>query len=481
MKKLLVYMFALAVALTAGRIQAEELQHLRFQTLLADVPSEKMGNMVKDRDGFLWFSQAFGLAKYDGHDVTYYRKGDKNAPFLSTASLAVDNDGDIWILSLNNGLSRYDKESDLFIDYGHDPQNANSLIWDSGDGVNPQRLFLTRDQTLLIGTSRGFDMYDIAKQEFTHFLHDPEHADSLSENTIGPVMEDSHGMIWVGTLGGGLNRYDRRANTWTRYAHDVNNSASISGNDVWSLCEGEDGTLWVGTLRNGLNLFHTSSGTFTRYEVNPDDPGSIANRRIFHLMKDRHGNIWITHEDQSTSVAMEMYDPRTGEFLKIRHDEHDPYSISSPAIGTTFEDPDTGVVYIISSWGKTIDMYDPAGLKFTLYRHDPDNPDSLKSSATGITFEDSKGRIWVAAMGAMELFDRSTEKFTHFVHNSEDPNSLQGAYVAAFAETHDGMLWLLCQGGILTHQTGSAALCPRSERSGQSDAEYLSGWVYCGR
>ncbi|MCP4623426.1 MAG: hypothetical protein GY850_07805, partial [bacterium] len=142
--------------------------------------------------------------------------------------------------------------------------------------------------------------------------------------------------------------------------------------------------------------------------------------------------------------------PRTGEFLKIGRDEQDPYSISSAAIGATFEDPDTGLVYIINSWGNTIDVYDPAGMKFTLYRHDPDNPDNLKFSATGITFEDSKGRVWIATIGAMELFDRSTEKFTHFVHNSEDPNSLQGAYVAAFAETRDGMLWLLCQGGVLT-------------------------------
>ena len=64
------------------------------------------------------------------------------------------------------------------------------------------------------GTRDGLNKYD--GYQFTVFKNKTGDANSLSNNFITNIIEDSKGILWITTWGGGLNRYDRATN---RFIH----------------------------------------------------------------------------------------------------------------------------------------------------------------------------------------------------------------------------------------------------------------------
>jgi ligand-binding sensor domain-containing protein len=59
----------------------------------------------------------------------------------------------------------------------------------------------------------GLDKLDHDSGQFTRYQHNPGDPNSLSNNIIWSVFQDSNGVLWVGT-GDGLNRFDNEQ-IWT--------------------------------------------------------------------------------------------------------------------------------------------------------------------------------------------------------------------------------------------------------------------------
>src|SRR4051812_23841879 len=78
--------------------------------------------IYKDQTGLLWFATQDSLNKYDGYKITVYkhRSGDKNAlPSNFITTLTEDKDGDLWIGSRIDGLSRFNRTTDRFTSFRH--------------------------------------------------------------------------------------------------------------------------------------------------------------------------------------------------------------------------------------------------------------------------------------------------------------------------------------------------------------------------
>jgi ligand-binding sensor domain-containing protein len=51
------------------------------------------------------------------------------------------------------------------------------------------------------------------------------------------MIEDSFGNFWVGTRGGGLNLFDRSTGKFTAYRNDPNNPNTLSNDRIWNMYE----------------------------------------------------------------------------------------------------------------------------------------------------------------------------------------------------------------------------------------------------
>jgi len=92
---------------------------------------------------------------------------------------------------------------------------------------------------LWIGTDGGLNRYD--GNEVKHYLNYSRDINSISNNLILSIIQDSKNNLWVGTKNG-LNKINLETNQIARYF-----SPTISGNMIYSLKIDENKILWIGT------------------------------------------------------------------------------------------------------------------------------------------------------------------------------------------------------------------------------------------
>jgi len=76
--------------------------------------------ILKDRQGFMWFSTDDGLNRYDGYNFAVFRHDPKNKRSLPINDITVlfeDKAGNVWVGTSGGGLSLYDKNTESFTNF----------------------------------------------------------------------------------------------------------------------------------------------------------------------------------------------------------------------------------------------------------------------------------------------------------------------------------------------------------------------------
>lgn len=516
---------------------------LRFEhiTLEDGLPETGTIDILQDRQGFLWLAMWNGLVRYDGYDFTSYKPDPLDATSITEGNvfaLHEDRSGTLWVGTCG-GLNQFDRATGRFIRYQHNPDDPNSLssscvndiyedrqgfLWVTtlGDGVNRfdretgvfthfrhdpsdsttpssnwiDTIYEDRSGTLWMGTANGINRFDPATETFTRFLHNPEapgnpridiqESDTYPENNVHVIDEDRAGVLWLGTLGGGLCRFERDAETFACYRHDPDDPRSINGDIVFAFAEDSSGGFWVGTME-GLNRFDRATETFTRYQHAPAGGGQFNNRWITKLYVDHAGILWIgtaggtlsrvdlasdafTYHRTGYQVlalyegrddflwigsgeGLQRLDRSTGATRTYRHDPADPQSLSGNFVSSIYEDR-SGTLWVGTSHPLDsplgqggLHRFDRERGTFTRFLHDPDNANSLSDGGIDAIYEDRSGALWAGGDGLNRL-DRETGAFTHYRHDPNDPRSLSSNDINTIYEDLSGMLWIGTQAGL---------------------------------
>jgi serine phosphatase RsbU (regulator of sigma subunit)/ligand-binding sensor domain-containing protein len=481
-------------------------QRVRFEHIsLEHGLSQSIVRVIfQDSKGFLWFGSQDGLNKYDGYKFTVY----KYDPFDSTslaendiwsiyeapsepkalwigtgasglnrfdretetfthfrhnpadpaslshdfvAQIYEDRAGNLWALTGAGGLDRLDRKTGKFTHYRHDPNNANSL---SHNRITAFHESATAPGVLWIGTPAGLNRFDTRAERFTRYRREPGNANSLSFDEILSIYEapSEPGILWIGTgptgnvmKGGGLNRYDTKNNTFTHYRHDAKNRNSISSDIVGPVHEDKDGTLWVGTLA-GLDKFDRQTSTFEHFVPNANNPNFLSHAADF-IFADSKDYLWIR---TPLYDGVHRFDPRTGTFIHCRFDPIDPRSLSNNVVFAIFEDR-SGVLWIGTEAGG-LNKLDQYAEKFAAFVPEPNSPNSLSNFMVRAIHEDRAAPhiLWIGvAQGGLNRLDRKTGRFTHYRHDPKNPRSLSNDNVWVIYEDRAGELWVGTLGGGL--------------------------------
>ena len=71
------------------------------------------------------------------------------------------------------------------------------------------------------------------------FRHDPRFPTSLGDDRVTALLHDSDGVLWAGTVAGGLNRFNPATGRFIRFQHDPDNPITLFNNKVESIFEDE--------------------------------------------------------------------------------------------------------------------------------------------------------------------------------------------------------------------------------------------------
>lgn len=114
--------------------------------------------------------------------------------------------------------------------------------------------------------------------------------DGLSQGMVNSILQDRYGFMWFAS-NDGLNRYD--GNKFTVYKNDPNDNNSIAENFIRFLFEDSKGRIWIATAGNGLDLFDRTTETFIHFKHKARDPNTISDNSITSISEDAAGGIWI--------------------------------------------------------------------------------------------------------------------------------------------------------------------------------------------
>jgi ligand-binding sensor domain-containing protein/GAF domain-containing protein len=339
-----------------------------------------------------------------------------------------DHIGFMWF-GTKDGLNRYDGYTIKV--YKNDTNDPNSL---SDNYISA----IAEDSKgrLWIGTwSGGINVYDRDKEIFTRYQNKPSDSTSLSKNRVREIFINSHDSIWIGTLGGGINLFIENKNCFRSFT--VKNSG-LSNNDVYSIIEDTTGILWVGTDGKSVDLFNFNRNEFQ--QINVFEKSYKSSSRLFgkSLFKDSKNNIWLGTEGNGVF----RFDRKSKKFLQLGSGS------KSIIISSIIEDR-KGNIWIGEDGGG-INIYNPFNNSSQYLNNEAVNKYCLSSNSVYSIFEDNTGTIWIGTYGGgLNIFNEYKYKFKNFTQTDVLKNSLGFKSVLAIYQDNEDRIWIGTDGGGL--------------------------------
>ncbi len=459
-------------------------------------------SILESQDGILWAGFWHGLYGYnrDSGEILYSYPSKLNDRLDPDENLqgfirAIDEDsqGNLW-LGTEYGLYYFDRETNQFTRFAHDPENPASLIHD-----RVYTVFVDSQERVWAGTQGGLDRLSKERGDFIHYAFDPGVTDNINTDTITSILEDESGSLWVGT-DHGLVYLDPIQNQYYRFLHNPDSHSTLSDNVVYSLFEDRTGLIWIGT-RNGISLYNPRANIFqinhhpqdlthfklTQSDNTPQKP--FSEMGIEALLEDQQGNMWLgtrngglfwvnsdsgeirtyqtdpaeqddlpgnhisaIYQDHGGTIWvgtgngwLEQYDPTTDELIPVEKFTARIVSLNQDQDGNLW----------IGTHTRGIASLEPNQGTLTIYKYvDPAQfagSDVFSSHIITSIFVDHQGRPWVGTyLGGINVW--LGDEIIHYEHNPDNQNSLSHNFVMSFYEENEEdkhIMWVGTMGGGL--------------------------------
>jgi signal transduction histidine kinase/ligand-binding sensor domain-containing protein/CheY-like chemotaxis protein/HPt (histidine-containing phosphotransfer) domain-containing protein len=434
------------------------LQHL---TTADGLPQGSVYTTLQDSQGFIWLATEDGLIRYDGRELLRYAytpSSSSGLPGNFIYQVVEDAHHDLWLAIKDTGLARWNRASDTFTVYRHDPHNPASLASDSAKTV----LVDARGRVWVGTEDSGVDILDPATGRFEHLHHDERDAKSLLDDRIERLEADHTGTVWVATFAG-LDRWQPQEHGFAHLRHLAGDANSLTGTRITHVLQDRSGALWVTSNDGGLNLMDRSGRLEAVYRHDSKNPASLASDDVRAILQDQAGDLWV-----GTSLGLDLLDRNTRQFHHYSHDPKDAGTLPDSDILSLYEDQ-SGLVWIgmraggVSRWNPhswELGGVRPAWLQGSYVQGFADAPDN---------------RIWIGSMGAgLKQFDPATGEAVDIDDLVGRPNALGDRRVMALRKDRQGTLWIGTEESGL-HKLAAGQLTAIPVKSGDAHSVSAAG------
>ncbi|TDQ11582.1 ligand-binding sensor domain-containing protein [Pedobacter metabolipauper] len=305
-------------------------------------------SFLKDREGGIWATTYFGGISYYAKPYAlfekfFYKKAENSISGNAVREICPDNRGNLWIGTEDAGLNKLNVKTGNISNFKPDGlrtsiinSNIHGLLavgnelwigtfehgldvmdlktekvirhYNAGTGANDLKsnfiysFYKTMSGQILIATTKGLYTYNRSKDNFDPVAQVPDYIFYTS------IMQDSTGMIWLGTIRDGLYYYHPVTGRKGFYTNDPKNKKSLIDNRVNRVMVDSRKNLWI-TTESGLCRLNPATHNFDRYTISDGLPSNVT----YSIQEDKASNLWI-----STSKGLFRFNPVNKEFKTFR-------------------------------------------------------------------------------------------------------------------------------------------------------------------
>ncbi|RIV21203.1 hypothetical protein DYU11_17405 [Fibrisoma montanum] len=350
-----------------------------------------------DRRGRFWMLQGGRLYRFDPRSRQYRMMLGNSSPTggnLQVMSLYEDHRGQLWAVSWEKGLFRYDSRHNTFVEEAGSPRYVTSMTEDYRADGTP---FFWLGNAMY-GHQTGLYTYNPATHQYATFTGDLRDPLSYHGGMVGAFYRDPQtGVLWIGAQQG-VYKADPFTHKFGRKLLPAWSAQSTPHVTFITQDQRRPTLYWVGSSDGRLYQWNRPADTFTLV-----DRGSAHREgKVDELAQDAQGHIWIT-----AGGRLEEYDPILNRWQTRFADKAGQRRFRTLLLDRA------GQLWAGGNSDEVL-MYNPATQLTTSWRLPIRKGEGQRASVNRLQ-EDAQGRIWIAtSLGVFRLHPgrRPVEKIT---------------------------------------------------------------------
>lgn len=240
---------------------------------------------------FSFKNKFFTLKKFNEDNIEKYGK---------ITSIFERNEKEVWVGHLNSGITILDNKSHKLLSR----INIQKEI-DKKDGIFD--IYFENEETAWIATyENGLAKYEINKNKLEYYK-DNENGFCASKNMVYNILKNKNGEIFAGTYFSGIN-ISEDGKKFKNYSIKTENT--LNDNSINVIFEDSEKNIWIGTDK-GVNIFDIDKKEFISLEA------IERNTIISSITEDIEKNIWIGTINQ----GIIKYDKKQKKVKKISKED----------------------------------------------------------------------------------------------------------------------------------------------------------------
>lgn len=173
-------------------------------------------------------------------------------------SLFADNKNRLWISTFGGGINCIDPHISPFHTIQHFSNNKNSL---SNDMV--RAIYEDTDGNIWFGTKEGVSIYTPITKQWRHLNSGTD--SKFSSNSTMSITEDGNGDIWISTFAGGITVCDKNLHIKRKI---TTTNSSLTSDDIFVLYTDRDKDIWISGEDGNLSCYNSASQQLILYGIN---------------------------------------------------------------------------------------------------------------------------------------------------------------------------------------------------------------------
>lgn len=357
-----------------------------------------------------------------------------NVPQDMTAYQIKANSTRAITLALGNQLWHYDLVS-----------HQGNILWQAEDDIPYLKDFIQtpQGQFWVVGPEAGLIQLEREAGRFVAAYHkyDMQRPNSISDNNILCLLQDTFGNLWLGGSYSGLNKINTRRQ-YFQHLFEYTTELPQQSNNIRTIFRSQDNALWIGTEGAGLKRLAFNS---TQYEHYTSAFAKALGKKSRHLnlilraiTQDKQGVLWF-----ASNYGLGRLTP-SGEFSLLKLTEsQDPTSEANYI--RSLELDAQGQLWVATShalYRKALenDEFTPVPLT------DIDNFHPTQNLL--LTLRAAHNTMWIGSLNGLVKLDMQTGQGQAFYHDPKNKNTIINNRIRDILVASNGDIWFATHGGI---------------------------------